>query len=111
NWGRITSLIDGADAGQRASLAQYQSSVLRALEEVENSLATYLQEQQRNAALHNAFTADSNAVKLARLRYEAGSTDLLEVLTVERNLLISESSVALSDHALRQRLITLQVAT
>lgn len=111
NWGKISSLVDSADAAQRGAFLEYQGSILSALEDVETSLVMYLKEQERNEALRKAFASDQSAVRLARLRYEAGTSDLLEVLTVERNLLQSESDLAVSDHLVRQRVVSLHIAT
>ena len=65
------------------ALAAYEQTVLKALEETENALVTHA--RTRDQLVHAADAAESSAAaaKLARVRYEGGIVDFLEVLDAE----------------------------
>lgn len=81
-------------AGQRAEQAfsRYQSTVLQALEEVENALGSesYLvrEETRRLAALDAA----RRATALTQRNYEAGTDDLLTLLEAQRRVFTTEQN-------------------
>jgi len=77
---------------QDQALAAYRSTVLTALEDVENALANLSAQQQRLAALTAGAKAAVNAAGLARQRYQAGITDYQTVLDTERSRLSLEDS-------------------
>ena len=78
---------------QQASIA-WEKTVLLALEEVENSLASYANSRERKSALQMAATSARNAALIARQRYESGIIDYQSVLDTERTLLSSEDGLA-----------------
>lgn len=110
NFGAITAQIDAADARQQQAFLDYQQTVLEALEDMENALSNYLNENQRNQELHRAVDQNRKAAGLAREQYTNGYTALLDVLVAERNVLDSESTVTASDIKLRQDLIHVYTA-
>jgi len=95
---------------QEQSLARYESAILTALEEVENSLKAYAEEQNRRFALQQASEAAQEAVKLAQNKYEAGIIDFNEVLDAQRSLLSFEDQLAQSEGTVTTNLITLYKA-
>ncbi|WP_083386201.1 efflux transporter outer membrane subunit [Methylomonas sp. LWB] len=97
--GRVYARIKAADASSEASLAQYQQTVLLALEETENALVAYNQERVRRAELTTAAKASEKAVELARLRYREGVSDFLTVLEADRQLLANQDLLAQSQTA------------
>ncbi|MDD4914561.1 MAG: efflux transporter outer membrane subunit [Methylococcales bacterium] len=99
DMGRVYARIKAADARAAASLAQYQQTVLNALEETENALVSYNQERVRRASLATAAAASERANQLAHLRYEAGVADFLTVLDTELRLLQDQSQLAQSETA------------
>lgn len=84
--GRVRARIDAADADSRAALAEYQQTVLRALEETENRLVQYSRIQQRVKILAQAEGQAHEAVALARTRHEGGLVAYFEVLAAEQEL-------------------------
>ena len=94
--GRIRSNIRVQDAGLQQSVLRYRSAVLSALEETENALVNYSNEQSRREQLENAVRANEEAVKLSTDRYRAGLTDFLSVLDAERELYANEDLLAQS---------------
>ncbi|MEL7232024.1 MAG: TolC family protein, partial [Pseudomonadota bacterium] len=84
---RVEADIDVTDARTRAAFARYEASVVNALGEVEIALINYAQEQARREDLEAAATAAERAVGLARLRFEEGLDDFLDVIDAQRTLL------------------------
>ena len=94
--GRVRAQVAAQRARTDTALAQYQQTVLRALEETENALVTHA--RTRDELLHaaDAAEASSTAARLARTRYEGGAVDFLEVLDAERTQLEAEDHLAQS---------------
>ena len=92
--GRLRQQVEIQNAVQERALVAYESAVLTALEETENTLAALANSRLREAALKEAVEAARNAALLARHRYTAGSVDFQTVLTTERTLLSTEDSLA-----------------
>jgi multidrug efflux system outer membrane protein len=97
--GRVYARVKAAGAREEASLANYQQTVLNALEETENALVAYNQERIRRSALATAAHASEKANQLAHLRYQAGVADFLTVLDTELRLLQDQSELAQSETA------------
>src|SRR5262245_61170243 len=94
--GRVHARIKAADARAEALLAIYERTVLIALEETENALVDFGQEQSRQQFLETSAQASQKATELAHQRYEAGITDFLSVLDAERTLLEAQDRLAAS---------------
>lgn len=92
--GRVRSRIKAADASAEGELARYQQSVLLALEDTENALVRYARARVEDQHLERASQDSLKAAKLARVRYEAGATDLFEVLDAERTQLQAQDAFA-----------------
>jgi len=92
--GRVREKVDVAQADQEEAQAEYNATVLRALEESEGSLVRYDRSHARLAILEEAVKSSERAADLAKQRYEAGLTDLLQVLDAERTLLDAQSQLA-----------------
>lgn len=99
DMGRVYARIKAADANAAASLAQYQQTVLNALEETENALVAYNQQRVRRVSLATAAAASEKANELAHMRYQAGVADFLTVLDTELRLLEDQSQLAQSETA------------
>lgn len=110
NFGRISSQIDAADARQQQAFLGYQQTVLEALEDMENALSGYLNENTRNASLSAGVAQNRKAVELARMQFSHGYVGLLDVLVAERDLLDAESKQAASDASLRKDLVRIFAA-
>lgn len=92
--GRTRARIAGADADASSALAGYERSVLLALEDTENALVRHARAREEDALLERAATDSARAATLARTRFEAGATGLLEVLDAERTRLQAEDAFA-----------------
>lgn len=107
---RRLELVKAAGARAESRLELYRQTVLLALEDTENALTDYGQEQARRKHLADATTASANAAKLARQRYEGGTASFLEVLDAERVHLLNEAALAESRKATATNLIRLYKA-
>ena len=94
--GRVRARIAGARAHTDVALAGYEQTVLRALEETENSLVTHARARDRLRNADDAARASATAARIARARYDGGIVDFLEVLDAERTQLQAEDQLAQS---------------
>lgn len=92
--GRVRARIRAAEAGAGAALAQYEQTVFSALEETENALVLHARARREAEHLQRAASDSGDAARLARLRYQAGASGLLEVLDAERGRLQAEDALA-----------------
>lgn len=92
--GRVRARIAAADADAEGELAQYRQAVLLALEDTENALVRYGRARREDAHLERAAIDSAEAARLARIRFDAGAADLLEVLDAERNRLQAQDAFA-----------------
>jgi multidrug efflux system outer membrane protein len=94
--GRVRAQIAGARARADGSLARYEQTVLRALEETEDALVTHARSRERLEHVSASAQASGTAARLARTRYDGGISDFLTVLDTERTLLEAEDRLAQS---------------
>jgi outer membrane protein TolC len=97
DFGRVKATIDAQKAVRDAALAQFEGTLLAALEDVENALVSYAQEQERRDSLAAAADAAQNAAQIARDQYAAGLVDFESVLSAERAQFSSQDQLAASE--------------
>jgi outer membrane protein, multidrug efflux system len=105
--GRIRANVAVQQARVKQSEAAYRSTILTALEETENALVGYSNEQERRERLKRAIAANRTALDLARSQYRAGIADFLTVLDAERTLSENEDLLAQSQTTVVTRLVSL----
>ena len=81
--GRVRARLAAKRADGDAQLAEYQQSVLLALEDVENALVRYARSQDRDAQLQLAAKDSKRAADLASIRFRNGATGLLDLLDAQ----------------------------
>jgi NodT family efflux transporter outer membrane factor (OMF) lipoprotein len=108
--GAIAGGIDAQKAVRDEALARFRTTVLTALEEVENALVAYAREQDRQASLTQAAESAQKAVALAQGQYRAGLVDLLVVREAERTLYAIQDQLASSEGEVTSDLIRLYKA-
>lgn len=108
--GAIRRNIEVQNAVQEQYLLAYEATVLGALEEVENALNAYAEDQLRRERLIVAVNAARQAEKLAGQQYSAGLTDFTTVLDAQRSLLSFDDQLAQSDGTVTANLIRLYKA-
>jgi multidrug efflux system outer membrane protein len=110
NVQRVRSGVKGAEARVDEARAVYDRTVLTALEDVDNSLVGYNQQHVRVEKLVVQATESRRAAQLAKLRYDAGRTDYLELLDAERTQLSAEDQLAEAEAAINTRAVQLYKA-
>ena len=108
--GAIRRDIEVQDAVRMQALIEYESVMLAALEEVENALKAFAEEQARLQALEAAADASEQSLALARNRYSAGLIDYRDVLDIRSSLLSYQDQTAISRGEVASNLIRLYKA-
>jgi NodT family efflux transporter outer membrane factor (OMF) lipoprotein len=103
--GRHEAEIKVQDERLEQARASYEKTVLTALEEVENALTAYNEEQYRIQKIKNSVDASKNVNEITRARYSAGLIDFQEVLDAQRVVFNQEDDLATSQGELIQHLI------
>jgi NodT family efflux transporter outer membrane factor (OMF) lipoprotein len=94
NLGRVKANVDAARGLEAEARARYEQTVLLAREEIESSRVAYTKARERVTQLEAAAQASNRAAELARLRFEGGVSDFLQVLDAQRSLLITQDQLA-----------------
>ncbi|HEV7775891.1 MAG TPA: TolC family protein [Luteibacter sp.] len=110
NVQRVRSGVKASEARADAALANYQRTVLQALEDVDNALVGYNQQRERVEHLMDQVTQSKRAAELAKIRYNEGATDYLESLDAERTQLTAEEDLAEAEAAINVRAVSLYKA-
>ncbi len=110
NGGQLKAAVEIARAQRDQNFLAYQSTVLTALEDVENALVSLAQEQIRHEKLAAATKYYRESAELSRSLYQVGSTSFLEVLTAERSLYSAEDPLIQSEVNIAKNYITLNKA-
>ena len=96
NYGQITNNVRVQDARLQALLIAYRNTVLKAQQEVENGLATFLQGRKQVELLRRSVAAANSALRIAIDQYLLGTRDFTTVLTAEQNLYQAQTSLAVA---------------
>jgi NodT family efflux transporter outer membrane factor (OMF) lipoprotein len=92
--GRLEGAYRGARADYDAAVAAYDQTLVQALQEVADAAVSARQLQTRLAQAHTALAGAEDACRIAGLRYRAGLTNYLAVLSTEDALIAQRRSVA-----------------
>lgn len=84
NAGRTQAINDIAESAQREAVVRYEDAIVRALEDVENSLVALDQERNRAQLLQSAAQSADAALGRAQSLYDRGQIDLLPLLDAQR---------------------------
>ena len=93
DFGRVRSRIAASEARSARALATYEQTVAISLEETEGALSQFTRAAQQAERLDSATRNAEEATRLSRLRFDAGSVDLLIVLDAERQALAARDGL------------------
>jgi NodT family efflux transporter outer membrane factor (OMF) lipoprotein len=110
NYGRIENNVRVQDARFQQLLVNYQDTVLRAAQEVEDALIGFLKDQEALEFDQNSVNAAQRSVEIAMAQYREGAVDYQRVIDTERSLLLVESSLAQTRSSVATNLIALYKA-
>jgi len=106
NYGQITNNVRVQDAKFQEFLIDYQNTVLKAQQEVENGIATFIYSRDQAEFLQQSVGAAEGALRIALLQYREGILDFTTVLTAEQNLYQAQNNLALATGSIALGLIT-----
>jgi NodT family efflux transporter outer membrane factor (OMF) lipoprotein len=86
NYGRIKNRVRTEDALLQQLIVNYEDTVLRAHQEVEDSLVGFLRKQEEAGFLLDSVKASQRSVDLSMLQYKEGLVDYQRVLDSQRFL-------------------------
>jgi NodT family efflux transporter outer membrane factor (OMF) lipoprotein len=107
NYGQITNHVRLEDATLQQYLIDYQNLVLKAQQEVENGVATFLLSSSEAAYLRKSVKEAEGALEIATLEYQQGTRDFTTVLTAEQNLLQAQNNLAVATGNISTGLVSL----
>ena len=99
--------IAQAEAGTDIALANFDQTVLVALQETETALSAYAYDLDRRAALTPARDRAADAERLSRLRFDAAADSFLSLLDAQRTLAQADAALAASEAQVSNNQITL----
>lgn len=108
--GRVRENIKLQTALQEEAMSRYEGAVLTALEEVENALIAYVNEQARRESLSEGVKSGQSAFKLALDQYSSGLVGFQTVLDTQQSLLTVQDQLAVSKAKVASNLIRLYKA-
>ncbi|HEX5184856.1 MAG TPA: efflux transporter outer membrane subunit, partial [Allosphingosinicella sp.] len=110
DFGRRRAQVNIRKEQAQQAYLDYQKVVLGALKDVEDALARVDAERRRNDELRRGVADAERALAAVDARYRAGLIDLSAVLQAQQAVLSARDSLAQSDGALRQTLVSLYKA-
>lgn len=108
--GRLRAQVSVEDAVLEQAIVTYERTVLRALEEVESAMTTFIEQRIRMEAVERSAAAAQEAFGLATNLYRDGLIDFQDLLDVQTNLLNAEANVAEARGLATQNLVALYKA-
>jgi len=103
--GRVKNQVRAEEARTAQAQARYEQTVLRAVEETETAMVSYVQELDRFAALGRAVVAAEESVIQTQTLYKSGLTDFQNVLNMERDLFEQQNLEAASEGDIALRIV------
>lgn len=99
-----------ATADQEQALAAYGQAAINAFSELESNLDQGVVAEQRIVDLKEAAAEALNAFRIAKLRYEEGEEELLNVLTIQQRVIGAQSSLSSVERLLLEQRVNLNLA-
>ena len=82
----VKGRVEGAEAETQQAIADYENTVLSALQDANDALSTFASNQQAAVERALAVDADARAASVNRLRYQGGTATEIDVLIADRTL-------------------------
>ncbi|MEO1584289.1 MAG: efflux transporter outer membrane subunit [Planctomycetota bacterium] len=108
--GAVRSQIRIEDAILEQNVLLYEQAVLRAIEEVETAMTTFIEQRLRLEAVERSAASAREAFRLAKSLYRDGLIDFQDILLVQMELLTAEGQVAEASGLATQNLVSLYKA-
>lgn len=108
--GRRKATVQLRELQQQEAAVNYQRTVLKAWQEIDDALSAYSAEQQQAQELQIRNDAAIDAYQLAQARYDGGITDFTAVLDAQRGYLQARRDLVGSEGRLSTRYVTVNKA-
>ena len=105
NYGQITNNVRVEDARFQELAVNYEDTVLRAAQEVEDAMIGFLQSQDAVFFLADAVKAAKRSVDLSLIQYREGLVDYQRVLDAQRDLTAQQDNLVFTAGSVGQNLI------
>lgn len=107
DFGTLDAIVDVAELQAHELFINYKQTILTAVQQVDDAVASYAAAQQRLKDLDRALVAARRSTKLATERYDRGLTDYLNVLDAERKEFDLEEQYVSTQKSAAEELIAL----
>jgi multidrug efflux system outer membrane protein len=88
--GKLRGQLELSEQTKQEMVLNYQKTIAQAFRDVSNALIALKKEREYREQQEKLVAAAEDAVRLARVRYQGGSTGYLEVLTTDSNLFAAQ---------------------
>ena len=105
--GRRKATVQLRELQQQEAAINYQQTVLRAWQEIDDALSAYAAEQQQARQLEARVRHAGDAYQLVQARYAGGAANFINVLDSQRSYLQARRELAASEGRLRLRYVTI----
>jgi NodT family efflux transporter outer membrane factor (OMF) lipoprotein len=110
NYGRITNQVRVEDARFQELAINYENTVLRAAQEVEDAMISFLRTQDSVGFLADAVKASKRSVELSMIQYREGLTEYQRVLDTQRFLTEQQDQLVFTAGSVNLGLVSLYKA-
>jgi len=107
NYGRITNQVRVEDARFQELAVNYEDTVLRAAQEVEDAMVGFLQSQKAVFFLADAVKASKRSVDLSLIQYREGLVDYQRVLDTQRDLTTQQDNLVFTAGSVGLNLVSM----
>ena len=107
NYGRITNQVRVEDARFQELAVNYEDTVLRAAQEVEDAMVGFLQSQKAVFFLADAVKASKRSVDLSLIQYREGLVDYQRVLDTQRDLTSQQDNLVFTAGSVGLNLVSM----
>jgi len=88
--GKLRGQLELSEQTKEEMVLNYQKTISQAFRDVSNALIALRKQREYREQQEKLVAAAEDAVRLARVRYQGGSTGYLEVLTTDSNLFAAQ---------------------
>ena len=108
--GRRKATVQLRQLQQQEAAINYQQTVMKAWQEIDDALSAYTAERQQASELRSRSAAASDAYRLALARFDGGVTDFTVVLDAQRSYLQARRDLVASEGRLSTRYVSINKA-
>lgn len=108
--GKLRGQLQLSEQTKKEMVLNYQKTIISAFRDVSNALIAVNKQSATREQQEKLVAAAADAARLAQMRYQAGSTSYLEVLTTDSNLFSAQLNLVNIQGAEAQSLVQLYAA-